>query len=62
MAYRLRDAPDTETAAQQVAEYLNHVERDFMDELTRERKRANHHLAAQLVAWHEWSRSRSTNP
>jgi hypothetical protein len=55
VAYRLRDAPDEDAAIEQVADYLNHVERDFMGELTDERRRSNGYLAATLVAWHEWS-------
>jgi hypothetical protein len=56
VAYRLRDATDDDVAAQQVEEFLNHVERDFMmGELREERRQANSYLAATLVAWHEWS-------
>jgi hypothetical protein len=55
VAYRLRDAPDEHAAIEQVAEYLDHVERDFMGGLTDERRRSNGYLAGTLVAWHEWS-------
>ena len=54
VAQRLRDAPSEDAAIEQVAEYLNHVERDFMG-LTSERRRSNTYLAGSLVAWHEWS-------
>jgi hypothetical protein len=55
VAYRLRDAPDDEAAAQHVAEYLNHVERDWMGTLNEQHERANGSLGETLVAWHEWS-------
>jgi hypothetical protein len=41
VAYRLRDARDFDDAATGVADYLNHVERDWMEELTDEHRRAN---------------------
>jgi hypothetical protein len=62
VAHRLRDATDSDEAIEQVAEHLNHIERDFMDGLTEERRRANVYLAASLVAWHEWSFRRDGRP
>jgi hypothetical protein len=52
---RLRDATDPDQGAEAVAEYLNHVERDFMMNLTEKRRRTNRYLADSLCAWHEWS-------
>jgi hypothetical protein len=63
VAYRLRDGSDADAAMQDVEEYLNHVERDFMGrDLTEQRRRANGYLAATLVAWHEWSFRRAGLP
>ena len=53
IAHRLRDASDSDDGAEGVAEFLNHVERDFMENLTEERHRANGYLARSLLAWHE---------
>lgn len=58
LARRLRDATGPDDGATAVAEYLNHIERDFMENLTEERRRANGYLADSLVAWHEWSFTR----
>lgn len=55
VANRLRDAADADEAAGSVAEYLNHIERDFMGGLTGKRRQANAYLAETLAAWHEWS-------
>ena len=55
VAHRLRDAPSEDAAIEQVAEHLNHVERDHIGGLTDERRRSNGYLALSLVAWHEWS-------
>lgn len=52
---RLREGSDLETAAGLVARYLDHVERDFMEDWSPERGRVNRYLADSLVAWHEWS-------
>lgn len=62
VASRLRDATDRAEAIEHVAEYLNHIERDFMGGLEGERRRANAHLAESLVAWHEWSFARAGRP
>lgn len=62
VAHRLRDAADPDEGATHVAEYLNHVERDFMGNLTSERRRANRYLADSLLAWHEWSFERAGRP
>jgi hypothetical protein len=62
VAYRLRDAKDEDAATERVADYLNHIERDFMDGLPEERARANGYIAAALVAWHEWSFRRGGRP
>jgi hypothetical protein len=53
---------ETEAAADRVAAYLDHVERDFMEAWTPERGRANADLAESLVAWHEWSFLRGGRP
>ena len=58
VAHRLRDATDSAEGAKHLAEYLNHIERDFMENLTNERRRANGYLADSLLAWHEWSFTR----
>jgi hypothetical protein len=55
VAHRLRDATDPDKAAEQVTEYLNHIEHDYMGNLTNERRKANGYLAEALVAWYEWS-------
>jgi hypothetical protein len=55
IAHRLRDAANADEAAERVADYLDHVERDFMETLTPEGQRKNRYLADSLVAWHEWS-------
>jgi hypothetical protein len=62
VAYRLRDAADPDEAAKQVAEYLDHVERDFIECLTNEGSRKNRYLANALVAWHEWSFEKGGRP
>jgi len=59
---RLQEATDPDRAAGSVAEYLDHVERDFMGAWTPERGRANGYLADSLVAWHEWSFLRGGRP
>jgi hypothetical protein len=58
----LRDATDVDEAAERVAEYLNHVERDFMKNLTDKRRQANGYLAESLVAWYEWSFEQGGRP
>ena len=55
IAHRLRDATDRDEVVENVAEYVNHVEQDFMGVLTDERRRRNGYLAECLAAWHEWS-------
>ncbi len=56
MAARLRDIPDEEEAARSVAEYLRHVQRDYMADAPDERAAWRiDSLAAALVAWHTWS-------
>ncbi len=55
VARRLLERADPDAAAKQVAEYLDHVERDHMLVWKPERSRANLFLAYSLVAWHEWS-------
>lgn len=55
VGHRLRDTTDADEAAERVEEYLNHVERDFMENLTDKRRQANGYLAESLVAWYEWS-------
>ena len=62
VAHRLRDAANADDARERVADYLDHVERDFMEFLTEERSRANRFLADSLVAWHEWSFERGGRP
>lgn len=62
VARRLREAKDPEEAMERVAEYLDHVERDFMEALTSERSRANSDLAESLAAWYEWSFARGGRP
>ena len=63
VAHRLRDATDDDDEGIEcVTEYLNHVERDFMGDLTEERRRANGYLAMDLVAWHEWSYRQEGRP
>jgi hypothetical protein len=54
VAQRLREADDEDDAANRVAEYLHHVERDFMGLATGRPARASQ-LASALAAWHEWS-------
>jgi hypothetical protein len=61
VAYRLRDATDGDEAIERVAEYLDHVERDFMGTLMEKRRQANRHLAESLVAWYEWSYTRDAS-
>lgn len=55
VAHRLREITDRDEAASAVAAYLDHVERDYMAELSPEGERRNRFLADTLVAWHEWS-------
>ena len=55
VARLLRDAASRAEASASVAEYLNHVERDFMGVFTERSGRSNRDLAEALVAWHEWS-------
>jgi hypothetical protein len=55
VAVRLRDARDDDAAIEEVVDYLNHVERDFMQTLNKQHERSNRFLADTLVAWHEWS-------
>jgi hypothetical protein len=62
VAHRLRDSADSAEGAKHLAEYLNHIERDFMGDLTKERQRANGYLADSLLAWHEWSFRRGGRP
>jgi hypothetical protein len=62
IAYRLRDASTFGEAGDRVAEYLNHIERDFMGGLTDARRRSNSYLAESLVAWHEWSFEKGGRP
>jgi hypothetical protein len=62
VAGRLHETADPEAAAGRVAEYLDHVERDFIEHWTPKRGRANAHLADSLVAWHEWSFLRGGRP
>lgn len=62
VAHRLRDASDPDVAAERVADYLDHIERDFMENLTPQRHQANVYLADTLVAWHEWSFTRGGHP
>lgn len=50
LAHRLRDATSLDDGARHVAEYLDHVERDWMEALTDERRRANRYLADSLLA------------
>jgi hypothetical protein len=60
---RLQEMTDPDRAAESaVAEYLDHVERDFMEAWTPERGRANVDLADSLAAWHEWSFLRGGRP
>lgn len=54
VAYRLRDAPDTDAAAEAAAAYLGHVESDFMGIERNDRARPLY-LGETLAAWHEWS-------
>jgi hypothetical protein len=54
LANRLRDADDEADAVRRVAEYLHHIERDFM-ELATGRSPPSDRLASALAAWHEWS-------
>jgi hypothetical protein len=61
VAQRLRDADDEEDAARRVAEYLHHVERDFMGLATGSTPESSH-LASALAAWHEWSFVRDAQP
>ena len=62
IAHRLRDAANADGAAERVADYLDHVESDFMKVVTKERSRRNRFLADSLVAWHEWSFERGGRP
>jgi hypothetical protein len=62
VAYRLRDAPNHDETRERVAEYLNHVELDFMDGVSAGRMRENGYLATALVAWHEWSYEHGGRP
>jgi hypothetical protein len=55
VARRLLEAATPDDALDSVKAYLDHVERDYMETLSDERARENGHLAASLVAWHEWS-------
>jgi hypothetical protein len=62
VASRLRGARDPEEASEQVANYLNHIERDFMTGLTEGRQQANTYLSLSLVGWYEWSYCRGGRP
>jgi hypothetical protein len=62
VARRLREASTSEKAVHSVSDYLNHVERDFMDGLSDERARENGYLAGSIVAWHEWSYEHDGRP
>lgn len=62
VAHRLRDTADDDEAADSVAAFLNHVERDYMGGLTPAAERRNGFLAHTLVAWHEWSFLRRGRP
>ncbi len=56
VASRLRHVRDEEEAARSVAEYLLHIERDYMTLEASMRTKGRHdELAAALVAWHTWS-------
>ena len=59
---RLLEGSAPGDALASVHEYLNHVERDFMETLSDERARENGYLAASLVAWHEWSYEHDGRP
>jgi hypothetical protein len=54
VAQRLREAANEDEAAKRVAEYLHHVERDFMG-LAVGNATGRDHVASALAAWHEWS-------
>jgi hypothetical protein len=58
LAHRLRDAAHIDEAIDQVAEYLDYVEREWMETLTADHSRKNRSFAETLVAWHEWSYGR----
>ncbi len=62
VARRLHETADPEAAAERVAEYLDHVERDFMGRWTPKGNRATEYLAYSLVAWYEWSFLRGGRP
>jgi hypothetical protein len=59
---RLLETEYPDAAVASVAEYLDHVERDFMEAWTPVRGRANADLADSLVAWYEWSFLRGGRP
>ncbi len=61
VAHRLRDI-EGDGAAATVADFLNHIERDYMSGLTPEAERRNSFLAESLLAWHEWSFLRRGRP
>ncbi len=62
VAHRLRDSEGDDEAANTVAAFLNHIERDYMDGLTSAAQRRNTSVADKLVAWHEWSFLRRGRP
>ncbi len=62
VAHRLRDVEGDDEAADTVAAFLNHIERDYMDGLTPAAQQHNRLLTDKLVAWHEWSFLRRGRP
>lgn len=59
VAQRLREADDEDDAAKRLADYLHHVERDFMGVAPGPHSAG---LASALAAWHEWSFVRGGGP
>ena len=55
VAHRLRDTEGDDEAAHAVADFLDHIERNYMDGPTSAAQRRNGEVADALVAWHEWS-------
>jgi hypothetical protein len=58
VAHRLRDAAGPEAAVEHVAAYLNHIQRDYMEDQLEEVAERNRWVASTLVAWHERSFTR----
>ena len=62
VAQRLRNIPDPDEAARSVAEYLLHIERDYMADPQELAQARIEQLAATLVAWHTWSYTHGGRP